>query len=145
MQCISLRQDGGLLQGEPEVRFGLFPNNRYNQFPGTTVIAVLAEVDALPSAEIQAPVSNGNGQTDTAQRGLGVSRHVIGSFQGVLVLRAVLRNQTVENGFHIYTNIRVGVLIDAQSATGMLREDVHNACLGQFWQLAQDFKNRCTV
>jgi hypothetical protein len=21
----------------------------------------------------------------------------------------------------------------------MLREDVHNACLGQFWQLAQDF------
>ena len=29
-------------------------------------------------------------------------------------------------------------VIDAQSATGMFREDVHNTGLGQFRQLAQD-------
>ena len=33
-------------------------------------------------------------------------------------------------------DIWVAVLVDAQSATGMFREDVHDARLRQFWQLA---------
>ena len=54
----------------------------------------------------------------------------------MLVLRAVFRNQTVEDSLHIDANIWVAVLVDAQSAAGVLREDVHDACLREFWQLA---------
>ena len=43
---------------------------------------------------------------------------------------------SVEDGFHIHTNIRISIFIDAQSATGMLREDVHDTSLRQFRQLA---------
>ena len=42
-------------------------NNSYYQFSGTTEIAVLAEVDTLPSAEIQASVSNGNCNANATQ------------------------------------------------------------------------------
>ena len=100
----------------------LLSNNRYYQFSGTAVISIFAEVDTLPSAKIQTTVSYGNSNTDTAQRGLGMSGHIIGTFQGMLILWAVLRNQSVEDGFHIHTNIWICILIDAQSATGMLAE-----------------------
>ena len=54
----------------------------------------------------------------------------------MLILRTILRNQAVEDSFHIHANIRVTVLVDAQSTTSMLREDVHDARLRQLWQLA---------
>ena len=116
-----------------------FAYDCYYQLSGTAVIAVLAEVDTLPGAEIQASIGDRNGDADTAQCGLGVSRHVIGALQGMLILWTVLRNQTVEDGLHIHTNIRICILIDAQSATGMLRENVQDTNLRQFWQLAHDF------
>ena len=56
-----------------------FSYNRNYQFSGTAVIAVLAEVDALPGAEIQTSVGDRNGDAYTAQRGLGVSWHIIGT------------------------------------------------------------------
>jgi hypothetical protein len=34
-----------------------------------------------------------------------------------------------------YTYIRIAVFIDAQSAAGMLREDIHDASFGEFGQL----------
>ena len=76
---------------------------------------------------------------DTAQRRFGMSRHIVGTLQCMLVFRTVLGNQAVENRLHIHANIRITVLVDAQSTTGMLREDVHNARLRQLWQLAHYF------
>ena len=116
----------------------LLSNNCYYQISGTAIISVLTEVYPLPSAEVQATISNGDGDADTAQRRFGVSRHIVSTFQRMLVFWQVLRNQTVEDGFHIHTNIRVTILVDAQSATGVLCEDVHDARLRQFWQLAHN-------
>ena len=116
----------------------LLSNNRYYQFSGTAVISIFAEVDTLPSAKIQATVSYGNSNTDTAQRGLGMSGHIIGTFQGMLILWAVLWNQSVEDGFHIHTNIWICILIDAQSATGMLAEYIDDTRLRQLGQLTQN-------
>ena len=57
----------------------------------------------------------------------------------MLVFRTILWNQTIKDGFHIHTDIWVAVLVDAQSATGVLRKNVHDARLRQFRQLAQYF------
>ena len=119
------------------------------------------KVDALPGAEVQAAIGDGDGDANTAQRGFGMGWHIISTLQRMFVLRTVLtlsnsyslgrvdasitllslvrhfRHETVENRFHIHTNIRVAILVDAQSATGVLREDVHDARLRQFRQLAQ--------
>jgi predicted DNA-binding protein (MmcQ/YjbR family) len=58
-----------------------------------------------------------------------VGWHIVCTFQRMLVLRTVLWNQAIEDGFHINPHVWITVLIDAQSATRMLREDVHDARL----------------
>ena len=116
----------------------LLSNDSYYQLSCSTIISILAKVDALPSAEVRATIGDGDGDADSAQRRLGVSRHVVGTFQCMLVLRTILRNQMIEDGFHIHTNIRISILVDAQSATGMLRKDIHDASLRQSRQLAQN-------
>ena len=113
----------------------LFSNNCYYQLSGATVVAELAEIDALPSSQVQLAIGDGDGDADTTQRRFGVGRHIVGTFQRMLILRTILRNQAVEDSFHIHANIRVTVLVDAQSAAGVLREDVHDAGLRQFRQL----------
>ena len=57
----------------------LFSYNCYYQLSGAAIVAELAEVDALPSAEVQSAISDGDGDTDTAQRRFGVSRHIVGT------------------------------------------------------------------
>ena len=56
----------------------------------------------------------------------------------MLVLRAILWNQAIEDGFHIYTNIWIAILVDAQSTTGVLRKDIHDARLWQFRHLTNN-------
>ena len=67
-----------------------------------------------------------------------MSWHVISTLQRMLIFRAILRNKTIEYGFHVNTNIRVCILIDAQSATCMFTEYVNNTCLRQLGQLTQN-------
>ena len=114
----------------------LFSNNCYHQLSGTTIIAELAKVYSLPGAEVQATIGDRDSDADTAQRGFSVSRHIVGTLQRMFVLRTILRNQTVEDSLHIHTDIRVAILVDAQSATGVLRENIHDARLRQLRQLA---------
>ena len=58
-----------------------------------------------------------------------MSRHIIGTFQGMLIVGLILRNQAIEDGFHVNPHVRITVLIDAQSATRMFREDIHDTSL----------------
>ena len=114
----------------------LFSNNCHNQFPRSTIVAVFAEVYALPRSHVQPAIGYGNGETHTAQRRFGMCWHVITSFQRMLIIGLVFWHQMVEDGFHVHTHVRVVILIDAQSAARMLGEDIDNACVGQLRQLA---------
>ena len=53
------------------------------------------------------------------------------TFQRMFVFWSVLRNKTVEYGFHIHPNIRVCILVDAQSATRMFTEYIDDTRLRQ--------------
>ena len=136
-----LRVNGGINLTRQHLFFfchSLFSYNCYYQLSCTTEIPVLAKVDTLPGAEIQTAIGDRDGDADTAKCRFGMSRHIVSPLQRMLVLRAVLRNQTVEDGFHIHANIRITVLVDAQSTTGVLRKDVHDAGLRKFRQLAHN-------
>jgi hypothetical protein len=80
-------------------------------------------------------VGDGDGQADTAQGRLCMGRHIVSSFQRMHILWPILRDKAVEDDFHIYTNIWICILIDAQSAARMLAEYVDDTGLRQFWQL----------
>ena len=55
---------------------------------------------------------------------LGVCRHVVVSFECVGVIRLTFGHNAVEDALHVGAHIRVGVLIDGESAAGVLHEEV---------------------
>ena len=107
----------------------LFSYYRYYQFPCPTIITELTKVDSLPGSHIQVSVGDGNGYADTAKSRLRMSWHVIGPLQSMLVVGLILWNYAIEDGFHVNPHIWITVLIDAQSTTRMLREDIDDTSL----------------
>ena len=116
----------------------LFPDDRCHQLTYAAVVTVFAEVNTLPGAEIETALGDGNGQADTAESGLGMGWHIIAALHCMFVSRQIFGYQTIEDCFHIGAHIRVAVLIDGQSATGMLAKEVQNASLGKRRQLAHN-------
>lgn len=51
-------------------------------------------------------------------------RHVVVAFEGVGVIRLAFGHNAVEDALHVGAHIRVGVLIDGESAAGVLHEEV---------------------
>jgi hypothetical protein len=64
-----------------------------------------------------------------------MSRHVVSPLQRMLIFWTILWDKTVEDGFHVFPNIWICIFVDAQSTTRMLRKNVDDTSLGQFWQL----------
>jgi hypothetical protein len=56
----------------------------------------------------------------------------------MLIFWSIFWHETVEDGFHIHTDIGISILVDTESATGVLREDIHDARLRKIRQLAQN-------
>ena len=105
---------------------------------GAAIIAELAEVDSLPGAEIQASARDRNVDAHTRHDALGVCRHVVGSFESVLIVRLVLRYKAVVDALHVGTHRRVPVLADAQGTARVLDKQVENADFGQVGQMADN-------
>ena len=102
------------------------------------MIAELAEVDALPCAQVKMAARDGDVDADTADGALGVCRHVVGSFEGVHIIGGVLRNQPIEDVGKVGSHIGICILIDGQGTTGMLHKEVQHSRLRELWQLSAD-------
>ena len=123
----------GLLQGKNDVV--LSDNRGYNPaLPA--VVPVFAEINALPCAEVQTSVRYWYVEAYARQRRLGVGRHVVVAFERVRIIWLVFGRKAVEYALHVGAHVRVGVLVDAQSAACVLHEEVEQALLGQRRQLA---------
>ena len=90
------------------------PYHRSHHPSRTAIVAEFAEVDALPRAEVQAAVRDGDVEAHAEHAALGVRRHVVRPFERVVVVRGVLRNQVVEDLLHVAPHVRVGVLVDRE-------------------------------
>ena len=98
----------------------------------TSVIAELAEVDALPCAEVQLSMGDGDGEAHPEERAFGMRRHVVQSFHGVVVIRFVLLHETVHNLAEVGTHIGIGILVNGESARSVLYEKVQHTRLRQW-------------
>ena len=85
-------------------------NDRCHHLPCSAVIAELTEIDALPHAESQSSVGDGNVDAHARNDALSVSWHIIGPLKDVSVARHVLRHKPVENRLHVTSHVRVPVL-----------------------------------
>ena len=102
-----------------------------------TVVAELAKIDALPCAKVEPSVGDGDVDAHTRNDALSVSWHIIGPLKGVSVVRHILRHEPVVNRLHIPSYVRVPVLTNTQSTTGMLYEEVEQSRLRQLWQMPE--------
>ena len=107
------------------------PINCRNQFARSAIVAKFAEVDALPSAEIEAPFRNGNCQTHSEERGFGMRGHIVKTFHRMVVIGFAFPHEMVHNLAHIRAHIRVGILVDRECARSVLHKEVEQSHLGQ--------------
>jgi hypothetical protein len=71
--------------------------------PAASMVAELTEIDSLPGTEIQPAPGYRYVNARSRDNTLGMSGHIIRSFQSVLVIRLILRYEPVINIFHIST------------------------------------------
>ena len=108
----------------------LFIHRRYDA-AAAAVVAKLAEVYALPGAEVEAAIGDGDGEAYAEEGALGVGGHVVGTLHGVVIVGLVLSHEAVHNLTEVSAHIGVGILVDGQCARGVLHEEVEQACLWQ--------------
>ena len=90
----------------------LFPVERDNQRAAAAVVAVFAQVDALPGADVQASIGDGDRQAVSEQAAFQVRGHVVATFIRMAVVRFILRHQAIKETLEILPHRGVGILIN---------------------------------
>lgn len=105
------------------------------------VLAMLTEIDSLPSSEPEPSLPYRQGERAADQDGFDVRGHIVWPLQGVLIVGSAFRNHLMEMAFQISANIRVGILIDRQGGRGMLEKEMEHPDLDltDLGQCGEDF------
>ena len=110
--------------------------NGGNNFSRSAIVAKLAEVDALPSAEVEAPFGDGDGKAHTEERTLGMRGHIVETLERMFVIRFALSHQAVHNPAHVCAYIRVGILVNGECARSVLHKEIEQSHFGKLpWQM----------
>ena len=109
-------------------------NDRSHYLPCSSFVTELTEIDALPRAEVQSAVSNGDIDAHASYDALRMGWHVVRIFKNVPIVRHVFRYESVENRLHVTSHVRIPVLANAERATRVLHKEIKQTLL---WQLRQ--------
>ncbi len=93
----------------------------------------------MPRAEVEAVIGYRDAEAYAREGRLGVCRHVVIAFKCVGVIRLTFGHNAVEDALHVGAHIRVGVLIDGESAAGVLHEEVEQSFARQGRKLTYYF------
>ena len=91
------------------------------------MVAMFVEIDALPGAQVETAVADGDGYCVAKKHGFDVGGHVVGSFVSVAVVRGVFGNRFVEVALHVLADSRVRVFVEGQGGGCVADEDVGQA------------------
>lgn len=92
------------------------------------VSAELTQVDSLPSTNIQRTILDGDGNLIASKDSLDMARHIVWTLISMQIC-IILRHKLLEYIIHVYTDIRVIVLVKADARRRMLDEQVQEANL----------------
>ena len=71
----------------------------------------------MPCTQIQFTFGYGDIEADACQATFGMGRHVVRTFEDMVVIRLVFFDETVVYFSHVSTHVRVGVLVDGERTT----------------------------
>lgn len=75
-----------------------------------SVVAELAEIDALPGAKVEPSVGDRDIDARARDYALGMCGHVIRAFKNMSIVRHILRYEPVVNSFHVVPHVWIPVL-----------------------------------
>lgn len=75
---------------------------------------MLKQIEALPNAEREAAVDNGNGERSLRESCFDVGRHVIGAFCAMDEKRIAIGHEAAEEGQQIALDVGIGVFLDQE-------------------------------
>ena len=81
--------------------------------------AVFPNVDALPGAEDQSAVGDGDAQVHGRQRGADVRGHVVITFASVPEKRVAIGCEAGEEAFQVTAHFRIGIFLNEQRGGGV--------------------------
>lgn len=89
-----------------------------------TSFSEFTEVDALPSAKVQSAIRYRDGEGYPYHGRLGMSRHIGRAFVLMAIAWVAIGYQSLEDALEVITHIRVEVLVERQTATGVAHKKV---------------------
>jgi len=117
----------------------LFAMDRGNDFSAAAIVSKFAEIDALPGAQVQSPVSDGEGNFCSYDGTFSMGRHIVLTFHRVQIIGRIFFYDMIENLFHIFSDIGVGIFIDGQCCRGVLDKEMEETYLREVTQLLSNF------
>jgi hypothetical protein len=88
--------------------------------------AELAQADALPRAQAQAAVADGNHKRTAENRLFDVAGHVVGTFFLVPVGK-ILRRHDIQQAIQIDKHVRIGIFVDRKRSRCVHYENMQQA------------------
>jgi hypothetical protein len=91
------------------------------------LIAVFIQVNALPRAERETSILNGDRYRHTEQRALDVTRHIVVTLVGMTkrtIPRPRRRHETIQSRLHVDAHVGIGVFIDRQRRRSVLEKQM---------------------
>ena len=78
-----------------------------------TVVAKLAEIDALPGAKVEPSVSDGNVDAHTGNYALSMCGHIVRAFKDMSIVRHIFRYKPVVDSLHVTPHVWIPILTNA--------------------------------
>jgi hypothetical protein len=106
------------------------------------MIAVFTKIDSLPRTKVQFSARYRDGDAASEDGRFQVCRHIIRSLGIVLIIRGILRDGFIEMTFKIFSDRRVGVLVQRQRGRRVLDENVEESAADspEFGDLGKDLR-----
>jgi hypothetical protein len=89
--------------------------------------AVLPQGDALPGAQGEPAVDDGDRELRRRERAAHMGRHVVHAFLAVQEERVAVAHQPGEEALEVVAHLRVGVLLHQQAGRGVAHEERQQA------------------
>ena len=99
-----------------------------DDFAAVGGVAVFEEEDALPGAEEEGVVADGDGEAGWGDGGAEVGGHVVGAFVGVAVAGWIVGGEGGEVVLDVGADVGAGVFLDEEGGRGVAAPEGEEAC-----------------
>ncbi len=94
----------------------------HHDFALVATLAMFPNVNPLPGSEDEATIGDRDGFGGVGERGADVGGHVVSAFV-IVGVGIILGDETMEKGFEVFEDARIGVFLDEEACGGVAQKE----------------------